>query len=67
MTLPPMVGVQGLYGGLSAAVARQLTYGNLRLGIYAEMKVALFGKSNPGMAQKFGLGMTAGGIASPGR
>ena len=57
-------GVTGLYGGLSAAVARQLSYGNMRLGIYAELKHLTFGKKDPSITQKFGLGMTAGGIAS---
>ena len=28
-------GPAGLYGGLSAACTRQLTYGNMRLGLYA--------------------------------
>jgi solute carrier family 25 oxoglutarate transporter 11 len=57
-------GVKGLYAGLSAAAARQLSYGNFRLGIYAELKTKMFGKENPTMGAKFGLGMTAGGIAA---
>ncbi len=28
----------GLYAGLSAAAARQLSYGNLRLGIYSTLR-----------------------------
>lgn len=35
-------GAFGLYGGLSAAVARQLTYGNMRLGFYQTFKDVRF-------------------------
>ena len=58
-------GPTGLYGGLSAAVARQLSYGNLRLGLYQTFKEAAFGKEqDPTGASKLGLGLASGGVAS---
>lgn len=58
-------GLKGMYSGLSAAVVRQLTYGNLRLGFYATFKDFLFSSnSKPSGIQNLGLGLTAGGIAA---
>jgi solute carrier family 25 oxoglutarate transporter 11 len=58
-------GVKGLYGGLSAAVARQLSYGNMRLGFYQTFKdMAYPGKAEPGPVPKLGLGLCAGGCAA---
>jgi len=58
-------GPTGLYGGLSAAVARQLSYGNLRLGLYQTFKEAAFGKErDPTGVSKLGLGLASGGVAS---
>ncbi|EOD15784.1 mitochondrial carrier family [Emiliania huxleyi CCMP1516] len=59
-------GVAGLYAGLSAAAARQLSYGNLRLGIYSSLKDALYGTSPapPPAWATLGLGCVAGGTAA---
>jgi len=37
-TIVKSEGPVGLYAGLSAAAARQLSYGNLRLGIYSTLR-----------------------------
>jgi solute carrier family 25 oxoglutarate transporter 11 len=57
-------GVKGLYGGLSAAVARQLSYGNMRLGFYETFKEMTYGNDEPHGVAKLGLGLSAGGVAA---
>ncbi|CAM9915949.1 unnamed protein product [Ascophyllum nodosum] len=61
-------GVQGLYAGLSAALARQASYTTLRLGLYDFMKRAVIdgfgkGKLHP-LVARIGVGAVSGGIAS---
>eukprot|EP00924_Labyrinthula_sp_SR-Ha-C_P005920 snap_masked-scaffold_14-processed-gene-9.30-mRNA-1 protein AED:0.02 eAED:0.02 QI:0/0/0/1/1/1/2/0/288 len=61
-------GFRGLYGGLEAAVVRQLTYGNLRLGLYSTI-ADLFKRKKHNLPDKSGFqslltGLTAGGVAS---
>mmetsp|Transcript_11259 Transcript_11259/g.14065 ORF Transcript_11259/g.14065 Transcript_11259/m.14065 type:complete len:324 (+) Transcript_11259:161-1132(+) len=57
-------GPTGFYGGLSAAVARQLSYGNLRLGFYATFRELAVGQDEPSDGLKLGLGLCAGGLAA---
>lgn len=58
-------GVKGLYGGLSAAVARQLSYGNMRLGLYETFKEMTYGHDvEPHGVAKLALGLSAGGVAA---
>jgi len=57
-------GVAGLYAGLSAAAARQLSYGNFRLGIYNTLKDSIFGSSDPAAQEKLLMGCVAGGVAA---
>ena len=63
-TIVKSEGPIGLYAGLSAAAARQLSYGNLRLGIYATLRDTWFGGKDPNGASKLGMGCIAGGIAA---
>jgi len=57
-------GPLGLYAGMSAAAARQLSYGNLRLGIYATLRDSAFQGKDPSGAAKLGMGCVAGGTAA---
>ena len=60
-------GVAGLYAGLSAAAARQLSYGNLRLGVYGTLRDTWYPSSSnkqPTSIEKLGMGCIAGGIAA---
>jgi len=53
-------GVKGFYGGLSAALTRQLTYTTMRLGLYDVIKEKTgFGGS---MREKMFVGVVAGGV-----
>ena len=45
-------------------MARQLSYGNLRLGLYQTFKDVAYGTEEPGGVAKLGLGLTAGGVAA---
>ena len=54
----------GLYAGMSAAAARQLSYGNLRLGIYSTLRDKVFEGKDPSGAAKLGMGCVAGGTAA---
>lgn len=59
-------GVNGLYTGLSASLARQLSYTTVRLGVYnclLEMNTTEQGQL-PGFAAKVGMGLTAGGLGA---
>eukprot|EP00924_Labyrinthula_sp_SR-Ha-C_P003333 augustus_masked-scaffold_15-processed-gene-6.62-mRNA-1 protein AED:0.04 eAED:0.04 QI:0/-1/0/1/-1/1/1/0/304 len=62
-------GTRGFYAGLQAASIRQLTYGNLRLGIYASINDIFFprrekGGKSAGSLGKLAMGLSAGAIAS---
>lgn len=57
-------GPLGLYAGMSAAAARQLSYGNLRLGIYSTLRDTAFEGRDPSGAAKLGMGCVAGGTAA---
>lgn len=57
-------GFKSLYSGLSAAVVRQLTYGNLRLGLYATICEVAFPKGNLTNLQNISVGLVAGGTAA---
>lgn len=59
-------GAAALYSGLSAALTRQLTYTTLRLGLYETLRDRVTGGDNKSVtfAQKIGIGLTAGGLAS---
>lgn len=59
-------GVGALYGGLSAALTRQVIYTTLRLGLYSSFRDS-WAESHDGkvsLSAKFGVGMLSGGIAS---
>lgn len=60
-------GFSSLYSGLSAALVRQLTYGNLRLGFYAtfrQMYIKRSNKEKPSAVQNLSIGLAAGGCAA---
>ena len=61
-------GVRGLYGGLSAAIARQLSYTSIRLSAYDVLKEAVQGEARAGQPlalwEKFACGIGAGGFGS---
>ena len=63
-TIVKTEGPVGLYAGLSAAAARQLSYGNLRLGIYSTLREKMFHGNDPSGAAKLGMGCAAGGAAA---
>ena len=63
-TIVKTEGPVGLYAGLSAAAARQLSYGNLRLGIYSTLREKMFHGNDPSGAAKLGMGCAAGGVAA---
>eukprot|EP00884_Botryococcus_braunii_P018112 jgi/Botrbrau1/4985/Bobra.0396s0012.2 len=58
-------GISALYSGLSPAVARGLTYGGVRLGLYGPVK-GLYGvsKERPSMLWSIAAGCTSGAIAA---
>jgi len=58
-------GFFGLYSGLTASFARQLSYTTVRLGVYQTLleRFSTDGET-PGFAQKTALGMTAGSIGA---
>jgi len=58
-------GVAGLYSGLSAAIARQVTYTSLRIGIYDQLRTVLSTPGQPdSFATKAAAGIGAGAIGS---
>jgi len=59
-------GLRGFYTGLSASLARQVTYSSVRLGLYNIMLDGLTSKNSqmPSFATKAALGATAGGIGA---
>ena len=58
-------GVSGLYSGLSAAIARQLSYTSIRLAAYDVLKETVQGEERAGkplaLWEKFICGIGAGG------
>ena len=58
-------GITGLYSGLTASFARQLSYTTVRLGVYQTLleRFSTDGET-PGFALKTALGMTAGSIGA---
>ena len=65
-TIGASEGVGALYGGLSAALTRQVTYTTLRLGMYTSLRDR-WAERHDGqvtMSAKFSIGMVSGGIAS---
>lgn len=63
-TIVKTEGPIGLYAGLSAAAARQLSYGNLRLGIYGTLRDTCFEGKDPSGFAKLGMGCVSGGVAA---
>lgn len=61
-------GVRGLYGGLSAAIARQISYTGIRLATYDVLKESVQGEQAEGtplaLWQKLLCGVGAGGFGS---
>ena len=61
-------GVSGLYSGLSAAIARQLSYTSIRLAAYDVLKETVQGEERAGkplaLWEKFICGIGAGGFGS---
>jgi len=60
-------GINGLYGGLSAAVTRQCTYTTLRLGLYDVIRNKVAGESAADklpLWKKLCIGLSAGGTAA---
>jgi len=64
-TIIKQEGFLGLYNGLSASLARQLSYTTVRLGIYNILleKFSTNGQA-PGFFAKAGMGLTAGAIGA---
>lgn len=59
-------GFFGLYSGLSAALARQLSYGMFRMALFQELMERSKGPNgeNPNFTRKLLCGLTAGGLSS---
>lgn len=59
-------GILGLYNGLSAAFLRQWMYGSGRMGIFSFLmqRHKAQNAGNPGLAEKLGFGVIAGGIGA---
>lgn len=58
-------GIQGLYSGLSAAIARQMTYTTMRLGFFDEIKGQLKQRGvKESLLTRAVTGMSAGALAS---
>lgn len=59
-------GFFGLYSGLSAALARQLSYGMFRMALFQELMERSKGPNGelPSFSRKLACGLTAGGLSS---
>jgi len=57
-------GVKSLYAGAGPAIARQASYGSLRIGLYSPIKSAICGDATPNFMLKALSGSISGSIAS---
>jgi solute carrier family 25 oxoglutarate transporter 11 len=59
-------GPRGLYAGLSAALARQLSYGTMRIGMFEWLRDATYQGpvDDMGVAHKLAIGLVSGAVAA---